>query len=291
MIKTRVFLLAAWFAIAATATVAQPGTPGDLVFYADIMVHAARPEHRMRAADSFHHYFKDRLHEATALTRLFSEMPWIVVVAPDDSSFQIVTWQVQERESARYYGYILFRDERAPVALRHTRTLRSELAPYDQDTWYGALYYGIQSFRTSGGSSAWVLLGFNAADGTKNQRVADILTMDNGSIRFGMPLFESPHKGEEPRSRILLEYAEAASATMRFDRDRSMLIYDHVIAIQTPQGPALVPDGSYHGYVLKKGSWQFVDDVFENAPNTPPPGTGKERQNRDLFGRDIGKRD
>jgi hypothetical protein len=282
----RVCLL--FFGFLSLRPVAAQVAHDDLTFYADVMIHASKAENRMYAAGKFHELFREQLGNAAMLASLFRESPWIRVETPADSTFRLITWQVQDEASAKYYGFIQFlhNPSIAPVELRHARTLRSEHTQYDQDTWYGALYYGIQPFRTADKRDAWILLGFQAGDGKKYQRVADILTIDEGHILFGMPVFYIDEQRSDTRSRVILEYATTASATMRFDREKELLIYDHVIPIQTPEGPVLVPDGSYHGYQYKRGMWHFVDKVFDVIVDEPPGGRPTESVKRDLFGRE-----
>jgi hypothetical protein len=264
----------------------------DLSFYADAMIHASVPAHRMRAAGEFYRLFKSYLGTPAGASDAMKDLPWLTVVAPPDSLFRVITWQVQETENFRYYGFI--QDMKDPdhsfVELTDTRPLNSESALYDQASWYGAIYYGLQPFRTDEKEEAYLMLGFNAHTNTQNQRVADILRINDSGISLGLPVFVL-NDSSEIKSRIILEYSDAASATMRFDREKELLIYDHVIPINTPEGPALVPDGSYHGFRYRKGMWHFVDSVFNVIVKDPPGGKAPEKEKRDLFGREVKKKD
>ncbi len=270
---------------------AQDSSRAELSFYADALVNSSRPENRIRAAGEFYSRFKTYISTPESISNSFQDLPWLSVVTPADSTFRVITWQVEENDAFRYYGFIQFLSEEdlSHIELRDTRSLNSEYAAYDKDTWYGSVYYGIQPFVTTDKKIIYIILGFNAHTKQINQRVADILTIQDSNLAFGMPLFFT-NDTTEVKSRILMEYADAASATMRFDREKELLIYDHVIPINTPEGPALVPDGSYHGFAYKKGMWHFIDTVFDVISEQPPGGREKESTKRDLFGREAGKK-
>jgi hypothetical protein len=78
---------------------------------------------------------------------------------------------------------------------------------------------------------------------------------------------------------------------MRFDREKRMIIYDNVIPVDTPEGPTLVPDGSYFGYQYANGQWELVNKVFTLKLDAPPGGRPKEEIQRDIFGNPRSKRE
>jgi hypothetical protein len=168
--------------------------------------------------------------------------------------------------------------------------LNSEDAPFDPTTWYGAIYYGIQPFKTEERQDAYLLLGFNAHTSNLNQRVAEVLSFSGNDVELGLPVFATENSTEK-KHRVIVEYSDAAYGTMRFDRDNELLIFDHIIPVDTPEGPALVPDGSYHGYKYRKGEWEFVDKVFNTVVDEPPGGRPAQKEQKDLFGREMKKND
>jgi hypothetical protein len=287
MIRDLLFII---FVIQACCLAAQPELPADLSFYGDVMVHASQPDNRKRASVEFHKLFGQYLQTAESKSNPLTSLPWITVIAPADSTFRIITWQVEEDvQKYSYYGFIQhLKKELSPLELKDTRPLNAELGTFDQETWYGAIYYGIQSFQTQSGAEAYMVVGFNAGDHQVNHRVADILILDEMMVNLGMPVFVNDSL-QETQDRIILTYSDAGSATMRFDREKEMLIYDHIIPINSPTGPLMVADGSYHGYKNDKGIWYFIDSVFNVIMEEPPGGRLPETTKRDLFGREIKK--
>jgi len=258
----------------------------DLRFYADAMVNTDKAEHRLRAGNEFYSRFREYVYTSESWSDRLRDLPWITVVAPADSTFRIITWQVKEETSFHYYGFIQFPDspEHTAIELVDSRPLNSEYASFRPDQWYGAIYYGIQDFRTSDDVTEYILLGFNAYTEILNQRMADILRITDFKASFGIPVFEESDT-TDAKSRIIVEYADAAAATMLFDREKELLIYDNVIPINTPEGTTMVPDGSYHAFSYKEGTMKFIDKVFNTISDEPPGGRPKEAVKRDLFGR------
>jgi len=268
---------------------AQPSDSAmlDLRFYADVMVNGARPDTRLRAETAFYTDFKNYLDRNPAWDHNLDELDGLTIIVPSDSTFRLITWQIEGDNVYRYRGFVHFRPDatRPVIELQDTRPLNSESSAFTAGQWYGAIYYGIEPFRRDDGSLAYVVLGFNAYTQTLNQRVADVLIVDDTSVTLGDPVFWADSVRSDLKNRIILEYADASAGTMRFDREKQLLIYDNVIPINTPEGTTLVPDGSYHGYHYRQGKWEFIDKVFTLRLDTPPGGRAKEDVQRDLFGR------
>lgn len=278
-----------------TQVVTQDLLPGhDLAFYADVMSNAVEPEHRRLAHAHFVRILKSRLMEQNIGSSELGDLTGVMVLTPQDSAFRLITWQLTESDSQYRYGGFIQRKDRPSdlIALQDTRSLRSEHAGHDHNTWYGALYYGIQPFTMRDSIQAYLILGFNAMDAQLNQKVADVLIVGQERAEFGRDVFiHRDSTGTDVKKRIILEYADAAAGRMQIDRERGLLVYDHVITIFTngPEaGPLLVPDGSFHGYRLEDGEWHFIDKIFNTQVDTPPgEGLPDDGVKRDLFGRPI----
>ena len=258
---------------------------GDLAFHADVMTNASRPEHRLKAADEFRAEFIKSLGEIGSLRTDFGDLEWIRQLTVPDSSLRLFTWQVEGADQAfTYYGVIQMNDGQV-IQLHDKRSLSSEYAKYDQNTWYGALYYGIEPFELEK-EQAYVVLGYNANSPSTDQKVADVLQVADGKAMFGAPVFTVEKEGASPdtKSRIVIEYNQAAVGRIRFDRENQRLVYDHIILIDGgPEGPIFVPDGSFHAFEYKKGKWEYVDKLFHHSVDKPP-GDGL-KDDGDLVGR------
>lgn len=290
MITPRLLVLSLLLTAFSSAPMAQTSVESDLAFYGDAMTNASVPEHRERAGKMFYELFPEYLSANRHSMMLPESLPWVLQVVPTDSSFRVISWQIDGAQGPQYYGFIVPGDPGADIIpLQDNRPLAGETASYSAEHWYGAIYYGIQDFRTSDGRTAYVVLGFDAHSPQSNRRIADVLSFSANEVSFGMPVFWADTLGQEYKNRVIVEYSDAAAATMRFDREQEMLIYDHVIPINTPEGPTFVPDGSYHGYRYRSGKWELVNKVFNLIMDEPPGGRLKEQVKKDLFGRPVEK--
>ena len=259
----------------------------ELAFYADAMTNTTNKAHRNRAGDIFRREFIKSLGQDNSFEASYDSIVWIRGLMSPDSTWRIFTWQVEQAEGRfNYYGLMQFGSGDL-IQLQNTRRLNSEYASYDQNTWYGAVYYGIEGFEMEDGSEAYILLGFNAKDDKTNIKVADVMTYRDGRLTFGAPIFSVPVEGREDdvKSRLIIEYADASVGRIQFDREKNRLIYDHVIVIDGgPEGPVYVPDGSYHAFEYKNRKWKYIDKVY-NQSVEEPPGEGLKRDDLDIIGR------
>ena len=257
-----------------------------LAFNADVMMNASKAEHRASAAEQFRSAFIKSLGTDGSFSNTYIELEWIRQLVAPDSMMRIFTWQVEgANANFTYYGVIQTNTGEL-IQLHDKRSLSSEYATYDQNTWYGALYYGVETFETKDDQKAYIVLGYNANTPKTEQKVADVLQLADGKAVFGAPVFTVEAEGTPPdtKSRIILEYNEAAVGRIQFDREQKRLIYDHIILIDGgPEGPIFVPDGSYHAFEYKDREWRFIDKLYNHAVDKPP-GDGI-KDDGDLLGR------
>lgn len=259
----------------------------ELDFHGDIMVNAEKASHRQRAHETFYDLMSELLSDPQSIHWPLDSVVWLKVLESRNSDLRVLTWELKsDNDNFEYHGFVQTVDGQGDYnlfELKDTRNLTSEYGRYDSETWYGALYYGMYEFRTDDGSPAYLLTGFNANDSRTNVKMADVLTISDGSVRFGADVFID---SADVKSRIIIQYSDAVVCRMQFDREMDHLIYDHIILIQGgPEGPVMVPDGSYHGYRLEKGQWHFIDKVFTRTVDEPPGEGIREPEDLDIFGR------
>lgn len=213
----------------------------------------------------------------------------VSVLPSEDDQFRIFTWQLCVNENHFIYGgFIQMAGEQSKIfaltdgsaALRRPRS-----AVLDADEWYGVLYYNIKPMSKRKKNKYYTLFGFDANTLYTRRKVMDVLYFENGEPKFGAPVFNIAEANKLPRTdhRFIIEYSGTASATLNYNEELEMIIYDHLIPFPSPyaeEGTAMMPDGSYHGFKLKRGKWNNIDKVFthvqENAPIVKPKlGTGR----------------
>ena len=215
-----------------------------------------------------------------------------VIYAPD-SSFRIMTGQaVLQGDEIKYYGLIQQKnDERNPIFFKDNSYATGELDQeiLDADTWNGAVYYNLVPFQFES-KEYYLVFGFAAKSLFENSKVVEVLHFENGKPKFGAPVFFD--KEGESKNRISIVYASDVGARLNYDTVQQMIIYDNLIPMKSPYKERqilMVPDGSYHGYVLggDREGWTYIDKLYTEilleAPRDSP--VLDQDKGKDLFGR------
>ena len=164
------------------------------------------------------------------------------------------------------------------------------LGPSD---WYGALYFNLQEFETPKGNQ-YLLCGFDGFEFFKKRKVVETLYFDEaGQPVFGASAFAKVEAGYEAstKNRLYLEYSAEVAARLNYDPSLEMLIMDNLVSMRSPYkqvGNVNIPDGSYIGYSLKNGVWEYVEKVFNQVSERPPAERRiltESSSQKDLFGK------
>jgi len=213
----------------------------------------------------------------------------VSVLPSEDNKFRIFTWQLRVNKERYIYGGIIQMASKQPKVFALTdgsdTMRRPQSKVSDTDEWYGALYYNIKPMSKKKNNTYYTVFGFDAHSLYTRRKVMDVLYFEKGKPKFGAPVFNINEGGKLPRTdhRFILEYSVAARATLNYNEELEMIVYDHLIPFPSPytdEGTAMMPDGSYHGFKLKRSKWNSVEKVFthvqQNAPIVKPKlGTGR----------------
>ena len=229
----------------------------------------------------------------------FDRLKTISIQYPPDSTFRIFTWQLYvDVDDYRYYGAIQVNSPDLKLYPLIDRSYEVESEEYDilnPDKWYGALYYNLRQFNTAEGSK-YLLFGYDGYSLFNKRKLIDVLSFKDGKAIFGAPVFVEENKAtgaQTIRNRILKEYSSEASFKMNYDEAWGLIIFDHLtmMAGGYGQGPAMVPDGTYEGYKLENGRWQWVEkywtEEMDEAPRPEP--VLDNRKGKDVFGKEKNK--
>ncbi|MCB9034720.1 MAG: hypothetical protein H6553_12840 [Chitinophagales bacterium] len=195
-----------------------------------------------------------------------SMLPIKVLYAPDNK-FRIITWNViSDEQSYRYFGAIQMNTDTLtlfPLIDYSDYTEQPENKTLDNNNWYGCMYYDIIPVKKKkkGPIQFYTLLGADGSDIKSNKKVIDVLWFDEGQPRFGYPILSIDNKLQY---RYVLEFAEEAWATLRFDKIENKIIYDHVEPKDENMAgffPQYLPDGTYEGFELIKGIWHHINEI------------------------------
>jgi len=265
-----------------------------------LIVNDSLEENRFRAVNKFIPTLVKALKVKNSFDYPFERIQSISIQYPADSTFRIFTWQLYVDENDyRYYGAIQMNQEDLkliPLIDRSFEIEDIEHQTLDPKTWYGALYYNVKEFDTNEGKK-YLLFGYDGYSFFTKRKVIEVLSFKNGQAVFGAPVFVSkdPDHPFLPKSRLEFTYSAEASIKVNFDGHLDLIIGDHLIEEMSSissQGPVKLPDGSYIGYKLEGGQWNYVAKVFNHVYETeedtrqqPIFNDEKPRkQRKDLFG-------
>jgi hypothetical protein len=258
---------------------------GDIAFYADAMVNAMEPVHRGRARTAMEAKLETLLAMPDSYTISLDSIRGVSLLHAD--TFRIATWQHMVSDSVFEYGGFIQTPKRL-TWLRDSRPFLkgSAWSTYTPDAWYGCLYYDIIPFRRDG-ETLYVLLGFHGQDKLVNTKVADVLAWRDGRASLGVPVFTGQ---DRPMARLMLTYADVSTVHIRYDQKLRAIVHEHLVNLPGvgPEGQALpVSDGSLEGWVLKKGNWEYVEEMYDVKVKEPPMLEDRKdrKEDRDILGR------
>lgn len=283
------------------------------------LVNAADAEQRFLACRAFIPTLTKALKTPNSFDYPFERLNTISIQYPQDSSFRVFTWQLYVDSSEyRYYGAIQLNAadlQLIPLVDRSFQLEEVEYLQTDARAWYGALYYNIRQFDTPEGRK-YLLFGYdgfekiqryeeNANRGRamafshsdmeqlSQRKLIDVLTLQDGKATFGAPVFSSSLSPQgKLQSRVVLEYSAESKIVCNYDEFEKAIIFDHLMATggEIPDSkPMKIPDGTFEGYRLENGIWQYAPKMFNMVVDKPPREMPVlDQKSKDLFGRKKG---
>lgn len=203
----------------------------------------------------------------------FDSLKTVSIQYPQDSTFRIFTWAL-ERETGfyRHYGAIQMNTADGQLKLfplfdvsdyvSNTDTIASNKA------WYGCLYYNIIQ-RHYFNQEYYTLFGWDANNPRSQKKLVDMLTFKSGAPVFGGPFFSFAEDSvpKPGRNRFILEYKKESSATLNYNKELDMIVYDHLVSETNEAAKKFtyVSDMDYEGFKWKAGKWVHVNKIFHDA--------------------------
>lgn len=248
----------------------------EMAFYADVMINADAPEHRIKAYGEFQPLLKSFLEQPNSFEEDIHKLKWISIQMPKDQSFRILSWQVKESESEySKHGFIQMKDGRLfELSTKGDRYFGdNRFDEYTLQNWPGGIVYNLMPSMVN--DQEYILFVYGQKDEFTKYKVADVLHFRDGVPVFGKGIFVQEKDAVRPRNphRIILEYSSDSVAGINFNPNLNMLIFDHLIQRmgQLPnQGPTNLSDGSYEGYTFEDGEWIYKAKIFDQVNETAP---------------------
>lgn len=205
----------------------------------------------------------------------FDNLEYIAKAYAPDSTFRLLTWFVKlDNGESRYFGAIQQNgadNKIIPFFQNKTEITDIRNAKLNPQKWYGAMYYNITKVSDKK-RDYYMLYGWDGGSFLSTKKILDVLYFDEDSIKLGAPIIQSK-MGNEPISRLILEYKKEAAVSINYDEELQMIVYDHIIPEDGKSFgmyPTYIPDGSYEALQFKNGMWQYVEKVFHQTQDEAP---------------------
>lgn len=286
-INKRLVVLVALTFIAIGRTAAQEkGAPSSLQhredslkIFADQMINSLDGKDRYNACMQFIPHLVKALETPHSFRYPFDSLTEVSIVYPGDSAFRIFTWAITTNNSLTYRFYGALQMHTPDGSLKLFPFFDNSEFTHDLDTitsnkaWIGALYYHVVATRNKG-RTYYTLFGWHGYDFRSNEKILEVLTFEDHKPVFGAPVFNFK-KDSIPggiHNRFLLIYKRDGNASMNYDPEEKMIIFDHLVSLngKPEEKYTLVPDGTYEGFSWKNGFWMHVPKVFNTISAKPP---------------------
>lgn len=244
----------------------------SLVVLADSMFKAFIPDTRTGYSQRFARQLVRALKIPNSYLYPFDTLRKVLnVIAPDDNSFRVFNWQINADENnTRYYGAIQFpsRDLKliGLVDVSNSLGAGAEDSVLRGGKWFGAIYYRIMP-QVINGRKIYTMFGLNASDELCNRKILDPMYFDTTGVVFGAPIFgkASPNYPRQRVNRFMLEYKKAVTASMNWDTERQMIVFDNLVSVTNDprRHYTYVPSGQYDGLYWAEGLWNMRRNVID----------------------------
>ena len=260
----------------------------SIEFYADVMINADRPEHRVLASEAFAEKFGEELAQEESFTLDFAEIPWISIQYPEDSTFRSITWQIDEGEGKySYHGYLQSNEgDLYTMAGKRGRSTARSNDELSFSQWKGGLIYKILTLPTA--SDQYYLLSYSAIDEYTKVKTLEPIRFEEGTVILGRKgLFDERPEAGSLTARLALQYSMDANAGITYDETSRRLVFDNLVVVQgrmPGQGPTTVPDGSYKAFEYSpEGRWTYIEKLFSQWNEGPLEDNRNRLVDRQLF--------
>lgn len=260
-----------------------------------IMVNDSVPENRFASCKKVITTLVEALKTKNSFKYSFNKLKSVSIQYPRDSSFRIFTWQLYvDKDEYRYYGAIQMDEAKLKLFPMYDRSFEIEgdltQAVLKPNKWYGAVYYNLLQAENKEIGRYYLLFGYDGYSFFRKRKLIDVLTFQNGIPSFGAPVFVHKEGYQAGRvfKRMMMEYSAETNVRLNYDENLELIIYDHLQAVngQYGEGQVNISDGTYEGYKLEKGYWNYVEKVFHQISDEPPrPYPVLDGANKDLFGK------
>lgn len=199
------------------------------------------------------------------------DYPWdrlsrIGVRTSEDGRIRIFTWHVEDApDNYRYFGYIQVEQKRGKIGVYELKdNFKPQRGLYNADqsvdNWIGKLCYGIVTKEVKR-KTYYTLLGLDFNNALSNIKSVEVLSIQRNKPRFEKKKFSN---GTQLVDRVVLEYSNQVSISVRYDSSMDLITFDHLVPISPIYKNNFEfygPDGSFDGLRFEDGTWILSEDI------------------------------
>jgi hypothetical protein len=253
----------------------------QLVIQYNAILDSENDAERIKSHDLFYKTLKQTLLLPGAYEYPFDKLITISKLQPDDRTFKIFTWNLQnDAGSHHFFGLIQLnskttRNKSGKVIelVNQSGVLeKTENKSYTAVKWPGAVYYDLIPFK-KGGNTYYTVAGWRGFDTGLTQKLLDVIVLQGESVKFGYPIFKMQNRSQR---RVVFTFNGKISMLLFYDSNSNRFVFDHLAAqnnIVTENHRFYGPDGSYDAFIKEKKEWLYEPNY--DARNN--------KKNKDLF--------
>lgn len=238
------------------------------------MIMATNEDERLTSGYHFIKHMNYALRVGGSYNFRFDSLKSVSIIYAPDNVFRIITWNLVLNDGRfHYYGVLQLN----PLLIKKSKNTKdtNTIRPFyplidrsekfvnvldttvDHDFWWGATYYKIISNKVKK-KTYYTLLGWNGHNFLSNKKVVESLFFEKNKPFFGAPIFDMLYA--KPIKRMVFEFSNSATMTLRYEDKRGYLIYESVVPTRSQDKghpETYLPDGTYDYLIFNKktGTW------------------------------------
>lgn len=240
-------------------------------YYSDSLRNSIHPNTRFQANDSFIKYYEAFLETENSFYENIEGINSVMILRSPDNKIRITSWLVADNiGNYKSYAYverkISAKSDKVQWKLREKisfDTKELENTEFAATEWPGGLIYQILPFKHKK-QTCYLILSYHGLGQQTNRKTMDVIHFDKEEIVFGLPVFQRYKNDPDPNYRIVFNYSDQTTMTLRYDKELKFIVFDHLVPpVEMLRGSEefMVPDGTYGAFApKKKGFWLRIED-------------------------------
>jgi hypothetical protein len=256
----------------------------DLAILGDKVVAGKLEEERLQSNKEFTSVLEEMLYYNEAFEYPFEKVKNLSKITAESEELRLFTWLVPLKDGTyNYNGFALIKRKKGVIEVVDlTDNSKSLESPeYDwlkPENWFGAIYY--QTFEVKHKKRRYqVYLGYRPGDREVQEKLIEVVHVDNNKLTFGAKIFETPiisdYKYDQRPYRLRFRYSKKVVASLKYKPELNMIVMDHLSppdASFQRDWKRYGPDFSYDGIYWENGKFYLKKQIeFDSGfqPATP----------------------